>query len=163
MPRIKQKKKNNNSMNMDSEGKNNSRGFKGTIEKNLRSAKKLASDFGHDVRENKMVRKVTNAPTSVQIGTVAAIAAGGYALWTNRAKIRNFLEENGIKTDALRGAASDFMNSTIAKVTGSRFGSSESSDSDLDSDSQSYTGARNTRGTKGSSRQSESRSSRNSN
>ncbi len=169
MPRIKQKNSNSNrSMNTNSEGTNNSRGFKGTIEKNLRSAKKMATDFGHDVRENKIVRKVTDAPTGVQIGTIAAIAAGGYALWTNRAKIRNFLEENGIKTDALRGAAGDFMNSTIAKVTGSRFGSSESSDSsdsdmDSDSDSQSYSGSRNTGGSKGSNRQSASRSSRNPN
>lgn len=165
MPRIKQKN-NRNSSDMDSEGTNNSRGFKGTIEKNLRSAKKMASDFGHDVRDNKIVRKVTDAPTGVQIGAVAAIAAGGYALWTNRAKIGSFLKENGIKTDALRGAAGEFMSSTIAKVTGSRYGNSESSDdSDLDSDSESFTTtSRNANTNKGSNRNNRSAgSSRNTN
>ena len=159
MPRIKQKNSRNSS-DMNSEATNGSRGFKGSFEKNLRSAKKMASDFGHDVRENKIVRKVTDAPTGVQIGAIAAIAAGGYALWANRAKIGSFLKENGIKTEALRGEIGEFMSSTIAKVTGSRFGNSESSDdSDMDSDSEAFTTPRNSSTNKGANRNNRSASS----
>ena len=45
------------------------------------------------------------APVAIQIGTSAALAAGGYALWRNRDKVQSFV------TDLMNKEASDIDSS----------------------------------------------------
>ncbi len=55
---------------------------------------------------------------NMNIGSLVAVAAGGYLLWANRFRIQRFLESNGIDTPWLTGSAGDAISSGAAKLVG---------------------------------------------